>query len=451
MQILVINGSPRGHYSVTLQTVLYLKALHPEHEFRIFHAANRIRTLEKDPSGLIGELKEADLVLFSYPVYTFLAPSQLHRLIEILKESGETFPGLFATQLTTSKHFYDITAHKYLEQNIRDLGMQYIPGLSADMDDLSKKKGQKQARDFFDHTMWVMERAGAFRTKKVSGDAGGPESVRSRKKVRLPKKPVVIVADLRPEDASLADMIHTFQSAYPGNVRFLNLRDFHFRGGCLGCLNCAADGKCIYNDGFETFLRDRVQTGCAIVYAFTVRDHSMGSLMKTFDDRQFCNGHRTVTMGMPVAYLISGNYRQEENLRMVVEARASTGGNYLAGVATNEQDAAASVRTMTKELIYALGHAYDPPMNFYGVGGMRIFRDLIYLMRGMMKADHKFFKEHDQYDFPQKKKGTAAAMYLVGGLLSNKKIRKKMGNKMNEGMLAPYRKVLDEVNREQEP
>ena len=62
-----------------------------------------------------------------------------------------------------------------------------------------------------------------------------------------------------------------------------------------------------------------------------------------------------------------------------------------------------------------------------------------------MKADHKFYKEHKQYDFPQKQKGTLIKMYLVGMLISNPKIKGKIGNQMNEGMIAPYKKVLDKV------
>ncbi|MBR2074551.1 MAG: hypothetical protein IJ977_04670 [Fibrobacter sp.] len=31
MRILVINGSPKGKYSITLQTCNYLQILHPEH------------------------------------------------------------------------------------------------------------------------------------------------------------------------------------------------------------------------------------------------------------------------------------------------------------------------------------------------------------------------------------------------------------------------------------
>ena len=78
---------------------------------------------------------------------------------------------------------------------------------------------------------------------------------------------------------------------------------------------------------------------------------------------------------------------------------------------------------------------------------MKIFRDLIYQMRGMMRADHKFFKKHGQYDFPHKKKGQTMMMYLVGAMLANKKIKAKMGNKMNEGMLMPYNKLLGEMDK----
>ena len=65
------------------------------------------------------------------------------------------------------------------------------------------------------------------------------------------------------------------------------------------------------------------------------------------------------------------------------------------------------------------------PRSFYGVGGMKILRDLIYVMRGLMKADHKFYKKHGVYDFPQKQKGRMLFIMLIGGLASNPKIQKK--------------------------
>jgi hypothetical protein len=144
-----------------------------------------------------------------------------------------------------------------------------------------------------------------------------------------------------------------------------------------------------------------------------------------------------------MGYLISGAYSKERNLQTVVEARAQVGGNHLCGVATDEGDVNSEIDRLAAELGYALENRYVPPRNFYGIGGMKIFRDLIWLMQGMMKADHKFYKAHGQYDFPQKNAGTMLKMYLVGALISNPKLKSKIGNKMNEGMIAPYKKVLE--------
>ena len=240
-------------------------------------------------------------------------------------------------------------------------------------------------------------------------------------------------------------MIARFRAVCPRKTRVENIREYPLKGGCLGCFNCAVTGKCIYKDGFDDYLRGTIQTAESIVYAFTVRDHSMGARFKMYDDRNFCNGHRTVTIGMPVGYLISGNYSQEFNLQTIVEARAQVGSNFLAGVATDEADTDAAIDMLAQRLEYALVNKYTPPQNFYGIGGMKVFRDLIWLMQGMMRADHKFYKSHGQYDFPQKQWPKMLAMYAVGALLSNPKLKAKAGSAMTDGMLMPYKKVLDSV------
>ena len=447
MNILVINGSPKGNNSITLQTVLYLEKLYPQHKFNILHVGQKIKALEKDFTLAIDAIKEADVLLFSYPVYTFIAPCQLHRFIELLKEHGVSVAGKVATQITTSKHFYDVTAHRYIQDNAQELGMNFIRGLSADMEDLTTKKGQKQAVDFWNHFCWCVEKqyfepVYTFPVTLAYHQATVPEISTAKQ-----GGDIVIVTDCTPDNEALASMIARFQAVFPKNTRIVNISEYPFKGGCLGCFHCAVDGTCVYKDGFDRFLREDIQKADAIVYAFTIRDHSMGARFKMYDDRQFCNGHRTVTIGMPIGYLVSGCYSTETNLQTIIEGRANVGQNILTGVATDEFDPNGEIDRLADSLMYALEHKNVEPQNFYGVGGMKIFRDLIYQMQGMMRADHKFFKSHGQYDFPQKKKGQIALMYLVGGMLANKKIKSKMGGKMNEGMLMPYKKVLDELDK----
>ena len=442
MRALIINGSPKGNDSITLQTCKYLELFYPTVVFEYENVGAKINAIIKNPLDILSKMEKCDLIIFSYPIYTFIAPYQLHKFIEIVKESGVNLVGKIATQITTSKHFYDYTAHEYIKENAIDMGMKFIDGLSADMDDLTTEKGQKEAIKFFSYVLFCIEND-LFAQRKITYQEPKRVPVISNTVSRIKESgDVVIVTNCKKDDSQLSDMIDLFNNACARRVRIINLRDYPFKGGCLGCFRCAKSGKCIYKDGFDEFLRKEIQSAEAIVYAFSIKDHSMGADFKLYDDRQFCNGHRTVTTGMPVGYLISGNLSQEHNLQTIITARANVGGNFLAGIATDEVNPTQEIINLAKTLEFALSNEYVPPKNFLGVGGMKIFRDLIWQMQGFMKADHKFYKKHNHYDFPQKNRGKMLASYLIGALVSNEKLMSKAGNMMNKGMLMPYEKVL---------
>ena len=446
MKVLVLNGSPKGKYSITLQHTRYLEKLYPQHSFEVLNVGQKVKALSKDFSPAAEAIEKADVLLFSYPVYTFIAPCQLHKFIEQLKAAKLDLSAKFATQITTSKHFYDITAHRYVQDNCADLGIKYIKGLSADMDDLLTEKGQKEAKAFFEYLCWCVEHDYYEQPSVLT-------TTFTKQPVTVPvcesdkQGDVVILTDCEEDNAQLSNMIARFRAKLPRKTRIINIREYPFNGGCLGCFGCAITGKCVHKDGFDAYLRKEIQTAQSIIYAFTIKDHSMGERFKMYDDRNFCNGHRTVTIGMPVGYLVSGDLSKEENLRTIMEARAQVGSNFLAGIATDEIDPDGEIDKLASILTYALDHKYVPPQNFYGIGGMKIFRDLIWLMQGMMRADHKFYKSHGQYDFPQKKFGTMLKMYMVGSLLANEKLKVKMGNAMNDGMLMPYNKILESIDK----
>ena len=452
MEILVLNASPKGKNSTTVHTALYLQALHPEHTFTVLPVGQRVKSYEKDFTPLRAALERADLLLFCYPVYTFIAPYQLHRLFELIRADGVDLAGKFASQITTSKHFYDVTAHRYVEENCCDLGLKVVRGLSADMDDLLTERGRREAWDFFDQLLFSCAH-GLFVTPPVQA----PARERPVYRPSLPAAPkrggkdVVIVTNCAEDDKGLAAMIADFRAALPYESRVVDLRRFPFGGGCLGCFGCAVTGKCVYTDGFDQFLRTQIQTADAFVYAFTIDHHYTHSSFKCYDDRQFCNGHRTVTHGTPIAYLICGDYQYESNLRMIVEGRSEVGGNYLCGVATDEGNTAAEIQTLADSLVFAMNKKLSRPANFYGVGGMKIFRDLIYVMQGMMKADHKFYKAHGIYDFPQKQKKRILQMKLVGAMLAVPSIQKKMKGQMNQYIIGPYQKVVEQAKKQAGP
>ncbi len=449
MNILVLNGSPKGKNSVTLQTAIYLHKKNAEHTVNIFDVGQKIKSIEKKFDEAKDLLEAADLILFVYPVYTFLAPYQLQRFIELIKEKNIVLEGKFASQITTSKHFYDITAHKYIEENCYDLGLKYIDGLSADMDDLLKEKGQREAQSYFEKMMFDIE-----------NDIYKKSSVVYNKNISVYKnvlgqidksddKDVIIVTNVADDDINLQNMIADFRATFPYKTRVVNIRKFDFKGGCLGCFNCSISGNCIYKDGFEDFLRDDIQKADCIIYAFTIENHYTHSSFKCYEDRQFCNGHRAVTHGMPVGYIIAGDYANEHNIQVLVEGRSQVGGVYLCGVANDQSgDTTQEIINLSKSIGYALIHKMSKSANFYAVGGNKIFRDLVYTMRGMMKSDHKFFKKNGLYDFPHKKRAMILQGKLVGLMMSNKSMRNKMRGKMTGYVVMPYQKVIDKIDKE---
>ena len=220
MKILVLNGSPSGENSITLQTVRYLQKLCPHCSFEILHVGQRIRAMEKDFAPCTEALERAELILFCYPVYTFLAPAQLHRFIELIKERNVCLKGKWATQLTTSKHFYDTTAHRFIQDNCADLGMRYIRGLSADMEDLLKEDGRREARAFLRRVFWCIKE-GVAEPVLCTRTAEAWSGKRPTVPVFAPKGPktVTLVTDLsRDEGGRLRAMIDAFSAASDCNV-----------------------------------------------------------------------------------------------------------------------------------------------------------------------------------------------------------------------------------------
>ena len=66
MNILVLNGSPKGDNSVTMSYIKHLGIVFPEHDFNVRHIAQSIHRLEKDDEkfdALMNEVRQCEVVL----------------------------------------------------------------------------------------------------------------------------------------------------------------------------------------------------------------------------------------------------------------------------------------------------------------------------------------------------------------------------------------------------
>ncbi len=76
------------------------------------------------------------------------------------------------------------------------------------------------------------------------------------------------------------------------------------------------------------------------------------------------------------------------------------------GIVTDEQGDSEAITARIVEMASAVDRwSEEPwirPATFLGVGGRKIFRDLMYALRGIARADHKYYRQEGLYDFPYK-------------------------------------------------
>ena len=71
MKFCIINGSPKGNYSCTLHTLLYLEKIFSEHQFEVVNVGQQIKLIEKDISKVVDKINDADAIVFFLPSLYF--------------------------------------------------------------------------------------------------------------------------------------------------------------------------------------------------------------------------------------------------------------------------------------------------------------------------------------------------------------------------------------------
>ncbi len=453
MRITVLSGSPKGEMSVTLQYFNYIKKNFSDHEFEIFDIGHDIKKIEKKPElfeEIIEKITSSDGILWCFPLYFLLVPSQLKRFIELIFENKAegAFKEKYATALTTSVHFYDHTAHNYIHGVCDDLEMKYIDGYSAGMMDLLKPKERKNllkfAEDFFGFieedkpTTRVFQHLSYEMPEYVPGDIPDASKTNGRK--------IVLVTDSDEKDSNLDRMIDVFIKSIPNEVEVVNLNEISMKGGCLGCINCGYEGVCLYKDDVRDMYQDKLMPADAIVYAGSIKDRFLSSRWKMLMDRSFFNGHRPVLMGKQAAFLISGPLRQIPNLRQVLIAFTEVMRMNIVDFVTDEyQDSSYTtslIGNLANRVLWAADEQFKKPTTFLGVGGHKVLRDFIYNSKFIFKADDDFYKEHGLYDFPQKEIGLRIPNLILPPLLRIPVVRERFQKEIKPQMVKRYKKYL---------
>jgi len=454
MKIIVLNGSPKGNLSVTMQYIKFIQKKFPEHEFRILNISAGIAKYEKDIEefkSVIAEIKKSDGVIWAFPVYVLLVPSQYKRFIEMIWENNAegAFRGKYTCVLSTSVHFFDHTAHNYLRGICDDLGMKFVESFSADMDDIFLDEKRHCLLKWADEFLKAISTGAptARNYPPATADTFGYHPQKNGRKIDAGNFKIRVLADMGDGRSNISAMVERFGGCFEGDIKIRDLADVDMKGGCLGCLQCAFDNVCVYKDGFIDFFNREIRDADIIIFAGGIRDRFLSSRIKMFSDRSFFNGHIPLHIGKQIGYIVSGPLGQLPNLREILQGTAEMSGGNPAGIVTDESGDSAQIDALIDDFAarcvdYARS-GYVRPQTFLGVGGHKIFRDMIWArVRFPFDADFRFYTEHELFDFPQNDTRYLEFSTRMLAMIQDPKIREEMRKILKTEMLKNYEKIV---------
>jgi multimeric flavodoxin WrbA len=456
VKIAVLNGSPKGEISVTVQYIKFIQKKFPRHELKLINVAHDIIKLEKDDNrfkDVIDEVRKSDGVIWAFPLYVFLVASQYKRFIEMITEKGaqDAFAGKYATVLSTSVHFFDNTAHNYMHGICDDLDMKYVEPFSADMDDIMIENMRRILLKWADNFFKAIEnRAPAMKlyapvvhNKFTYKPGKGPG------RVDIKGRKIRVLADITDEKSNIAKMVQRFSKSFKGDIQVIKTGDVKMRGGCLGCMECAFDNICVYQgkDDFVDYFNAGRDADITI-FAGGIVDRFFSARMKMFWDRSFFNGHIPTSVDKQVGFIVSGPLSQVANLQEIINAMPQIGGANLAGVVTDE----CADSGQLDELLEAFAArcvdnaecTYMLPRTFLGVGGHKIFRDQIWARLSFpFTADYRYYEAHGLFDFPQQDVRYLEFSKQMTEMIKDPKAKEMVRKMMKTEMLKGYAKIVE--------
>lgn len=454
VKAVVLNGSPKGDLSVTLQYARFLEQQIPLIDLEILNIGATIKQILKDPESTYQKIASADLIFWVTPVYYFLVPAQLKLFIETLfshRKNG-LFENKYCAIITTSIHFFDHTANCYLREISEDLGLRVIDHYPAETHDLLDPK---QRENFL---IWgknvfktVQNRQAVNRITTPLKDQGVHYKGHAvNQKEHLKGKKMLILTDQEKDDKNLTRMVRQLEQSFQDKVTVHNIRKIDIKGGCLGCMKCGHKNQCVYQDEYQDFYRNKVMTADIVVFAGTIRDRFLSSAWKQFFDRAFFMNHAPTLMNKGVIWIISGNYSTvvAEIIQGYTEVQNSIDLGVITDQHPDQKQISENIEGVAARVARWIDTPYTRPKQFPGVGGHKLFRDAVWNgLKLVFPMDHKAYKRLNMYDFPRKTIGSKIKLALLSFALMLPPIRKKVSKNLKKMMVQPYLKIVNKFSQ----
>ncbi|MFW9867574.1 MAG: NAD(P)H-dependent oxidoreductase [Candidatus Thorarchaeota archaeon] len=466
MQITVLNGSPKGNESVTMQYILYIQKKFPQHTLKIINISQQIKKIEKNQERfqeIINEIQASDGVIWGTPVYYCLVPSQYKRFIELITERNveKVFKDKYGMALTTSIHYFDHTSHNYLRAISEDLGMKFVGGFSADSNDLMITEERERLIDFADNFFYNIKNktptSKHFSPLKYREFNYTPSSnISDEDKIAIDSTKILILTDSLDEKTNLGKMIKRFCMSFSEDIDAININDVDVKGGCLGCILCGYDNQCVYKekDGFTDFWDEKVRKTDILIIAGSIRDRYLSSRWKIVFDRSFFNNHVPTLSGKQIGFIISGPLSQIPNLKQILSTYSESQKANFIDFITDEYGTSEEIDLLIQNFatnsIRLSNAKYIHTHTYLSKGGELLFRDEVSgRLKFVFRADDRYYEQHGLYDtFPQNNKAAQKMNdTLIPLIENNEDFRKQFYDRIKTEMVRPLKSIVEDPNK----
>ncbi len=466
MQIVVLNGSPKGDESVTMQYILYIQKKFPQHSLKIINISQQIKKIEKNQEkfqDIINKIQAADGIIWGTPVYYCLVPSQYKRFIELITEKNveSAFKDKYVVSLTTSIHYFDHTSHNYLRAISEDLEMKFIKGFSADSRDLMIPEERERLIAFTENFFHIIENNVPTSKHFLNLNPREfnylpKEKVSEENKIDTENKKILILTDSLDEETNLGKMIKRFRIAFSGKTDVIDINDIDIKGGCLGCLQCGYDNQCVYKekDDFMEVWDEKVRKSDIIVFAGNIRDRYLSSRWKMVFDRSFFNNHVPTLLDKQIGFIISGPLSQIPNLKQIFSAYSESQGSNVIDFVTDEYGTSEEIDSLLQNFaaqsIRFSNSNYVQTRTYLSKGAELLFRDAVFGgMKFIFRADDKYYEQHGLYDtFPQNDKNAKKMSDMLIPLIENNEdFRKQFYANIKTEMVKPLKRIVEDPDK----
>lgn len=390
--------------SLSAEYINFMQKLFPEHTYRSFMIGNQIEKILKDEAyrrEILDEIKSSDGVIWIVPVYFTTVPSQLQRFIDYIFDDDKTayFSGKYTAVFMTSVNYFDHTAGSYMRAVTEDMGMKYVDCFSGRPYIPVFDHSLKSLQHFFAHFFEVIENEIPVSKEFVGSNSTPPhfKPIAISDSDKTENINAVLLTDVTQEDVNLQNMIDTYIKAAQFPVTVINLHDISIKTGCVACTRCTYDSVCSIKDDFYNFFENDLKKADMVIFAASIKHRFFSGRWKMFFDRSFYNNHIPSLPGKQTAFLISGNLWENQFIKDSIEGIMYLYNTNLNDIITDTSGDAAHITALLSylpaKMVKAFHNKYSKPQTYLGVGGQKIFRDLVYISRSSFYAEYKHFKK----------------------------------------------------------